>query len=82
MIPDSEIKSWTRQLGDTTYLCSTDPKYIDLEALNATLGSGLLWWAKSLHPKVLEKIVQNSLCLGLYIPVAHESFQNGGTKDA
>ncbi|KAK3692322.1 hypothetical protein B0T22DRAFT_10349 [Podospora appendiculata] len=67
MMPESELKSWTRQDGQVTYLCSTDPKQIQLDAYNAALESDLLWWAKRLGDDVIRRTVENSLCFGLYM---------------
>ncbi|KAK3333739.1 hypothetical protein B0T19DRAFT_135377 [Cercophora scortea] len=67
MMPESELKSWTRRDGQFTYLCSTDPKQIQLDAYNAALESDLLWWAKRLGDDVIKKVVENSLCFGLYM---------------
>jgi hypothetical protein len=67
MPPVSELRSWTRTHADQKFLCTTDPKYIHLDALNAALGSDMLWWARSVPEADLRKMVDHSLCIGLYL---------------
>lgn len=66
MTTESQYKSWSQTGPDgTAYLCSTDPELIDLGALNAALGSDMLWWANALAEDRLKKMVDNCLILGL-----------------
>lgn len=58
---------WTHESADLTYVCSTDPNRLDLDALNAALGSDLLWWANSLPEDRLKTMVDNCLIFGLYL---------------
>ena len=67
MPPASELRSWHRTRSHEKFLCTTDPKYIHLEALNAALSSDMLWWARALPEAELRKMVDHSLCLGLYL---------------
>lgn len=67
MPPASELKSWARNHADQKFLCTTDPKYIQLDTLNAAFGSELLWWARAVPEAELRKMVDHSLCLGLYL---------------
>lgn len=63
-------KNWTLQgagIADTTYLCSTDPEILDLNALNTALGSDMLWWATALPEERLKVLVDNCLIFGLYL---------------
>lgn len=59
-------KSWTYHGVDATYLCSADPSILDLQALNAALGSDMLWWANALPADSLQTMVDNCLILALY----------------
>lgn len=62
-----DCKTWTYGDGAArTYLCSTDPGLLQLDALNAALGSDLLWWAKALPEDRLQTLVNNCLVIGLY----------------
>lgn len=62
-----EHKTWTYGDGAArTYLCSTDPGLLQLDALNAALGSDMLWWAKALPEDRLQTLVNNCLIIGLY----------------
>ncbi|KUI53045.1 hypothetical protein VP1G_10539 [Cytospora mali] len=46
MAPQDEPMSWNHRDQDgKTYLCSTDLSCLQLDALNAALGSDMLWWA-------------------------------------
>ncbi|KAH8903433.1 hypothetical protein BR93DRAFT_953180 [Coniochaeta sp. PMI_546] len=67
MLPASELKSWFRSHADEKFLCTTDPNYIQLNALNTALGSDMLWWARAVPEAELRKMVDYSLCIGLYI---------------
>ncbi|RKU49268.1 hypothetical protein DL546_009701 [Coniochaeta pulveracea] len=65
--PTTDLKTWAREVGDDTYLCTTDPEPIDLAALKAALGSDLMWWANPVEDQVeLKKMVDHSLCFSLY----------------
>lgn len=62
-----EHKTWTYGDGAArTYLCSTDPGLLQLDALNAALGSDMLWWAKPLPEDRLQTLVDNCMIIGLY----------------
>lgn len=62
-----EHKTWTYGDGAArTYLCSTDPGLLQLDALNAALGSDMLWWAKALPEDRLQTLVNNCMIIGLY----------------
>ncbi|KAK0629021.1 hypothetical protein B0T17DRAFT_524391 [Bombardia bombarda] len=63
-------RTWTRQVGDTTYMCSTDQQQIQLDALNAAFESDMIWWAKGLTTDALRRSVENSFCFGLYVRTA------------
>jgi hypothetical protein len=65
MPPPSDIKTWIRTNGGQ-YLCTTDPQYIDLAALNAALDSEMIWWAGPLDDAGLRTMVDHSLCISLY----------------
>ncbi|KAL2016920.1 hypothetical protein VTK56DRAFT_2837 [Thermocarpiscus australiensis] len=67
MTPEDEIRSWTRQVGALTYTCSTDPRRIQLDAVNAAFASDMVYWAKPLPPEALKRCVDQSLCFGLYV---------------
>jgi len=74
-----ETRTWTRQVDNTTYTCSTDAALIQLDVLNAAFASELLWWAKAQQPDTLRKTVNNSLCFGVYagdpsLPAAGKSY--------
>ncbi|KAL2126493.1 hypothetical protein VTI74DRAFT_816 [Chaetomium olivicolor] len=67
MIPQGNLRSWTRQVGDQTYTVSTDPSLIDLDAVNAAYGSDMIYWAKTLDMETIKLCVEQSLCFGLYV---------------
>ncbi|KAB5566413.1 acyl-CoA N-acyltransferase [Coniochaeta sp. 2T2.1] len=67
MVPKCELKNWTRAHEGQKFLCTTDPKYIQLDTLNAALGSNMMWWARPMPEAELRKMVDHSLCLGLYL---------------
>ncbi|KAE8366455.1 hypothetical protein BDV27DRAFT_143631 [Aspergillus caelatus] len=56
------FKNWHR--GD--YLVSTDPDLLQVDAVNAALGSEMVWWAGDLPAAALQEALHSSLCLGLY----------------
>ncbi|KAK0617283.1 hypothetical protein B0T14DRAFT_589834 [Immersiella caudata] len=61
------IRTWTRVIENKTYTCSTDTSLVQLDAINAAFGSDIIYWAKPLPQKKLYKMVQNSLCFGIYV---------------
>ncbi|KXX76960.1 DNA ligase [Madurella mycetomatis] len=67
MPPEDEIRAWTCQVDDLTYTCSTDPRLIQLDAVNAAFSSDMVYWAKPLAPKALKRCIEMSLCFGLYV---------------
>jgi len=65
MVSETDIRDW-HWPGSESYLCSTNPAYLQHDAINAALGSDMLWWARSLDKGSLEKMLANSLCLAVY----------------
>jgi hypothetical protein len=57
-----EPENWHR--GD--YLVSTDSELLQVEAVNAALGSDIVWWAGNLPADALREALNKSLCFGLY----------------
>lgn len=62
----ADHKTWMRQGLGNSYMCSTDPSIVDLQALNSALGSDMLWWATALPEDRLKTMIDNCLVLGLY----------------
>ncbi|KAH8649039.1 hypothetical protein BX600DRAFT_517433 [Xylariales sp. PMI_506] len=60
---DIETKNWYRD----EYLVSTEPSLVQIDSVNAALGSDLAWWAHSLPRDTMKMALHNSLCLGLYV---------------
>jgi hypothetical protein len=58
-----EPKSWYRD----NYMISTAPQLIQPEAVNAAFDTEEMYWAKAIDPPVLKKILDKSLCFGLYL---------------
>lgn len=73
----TEYKNWVRQ-GTETYLCSTNPDLLDLNALNEALGSDMLWWTTALSEEQLKKVVDSCLMIGLYVINPESPSQPGG----
>ncbi|KAL1869693.1 hypothetical protein VTK73DRAFT_3030 [Phialemonium thermophilum] len=67
VLPQEDLRTWHRQVDGTSYVCSTDPGIIQPDRLNAAFASDLLWWAKAMPEASLKKMVENSLCFGLYV---------------
>ncbi|CAG8938250.1 unnamed protein product [Penicillium salamii] len=57
-----ESENWHRG----NYLVSTDPELLQVEAVNAALGSDMVWWAGDLPEAALREALNKSLCFGLY----------------
>ncbi|KAF5854749.1 hypothetical protein ETB97_012266 [Aspergillus alliaceus] len=55
-------ETWTKG----PYLISTDTSLVQPQILNEWFASDEFYWANSLPLNVLEKMIQNCLCLGLY----------------
>ncbi|KAI0129748.1 hypothetical protein BJ170DRAFT_286241 [Xylariales sp. AK1849] len=60
---ENEVKSWYRE----NYLVSTERSLLQPDEVNAALDSDLMWWGQSLPRDQMKKVLQNSLCLGLYV---------------
>ncbi|KNG89666.1 hypothetical protein ANOM_002339 [Aspergillus nomiae NRRL 13137] len=67
-------ENWHR--GD--YLVSTDPDLLQVDAVNAALGSEMVWWAGDLPAAALQEALHSSLCFGLYQKTPIET--SNGTK--
>jgi len=79
---DADLKTptrtWTRVVDNKTYTCSTDTALIQLDAINAAFASDIIYWAKPLPRTELYKIVQNSLCFGIYVQDDTSLSSSGG----
>lgn len=60
---DIESKNWYQD----NYLVSTQQSLIQVDEVNAVLGSDVTWWAQSLPSDQIKRALGNSLCLGLYL---------------
>ncbi|OJJ54264.1 hypothetical protein ASPSYDRAFT_161087 [Aspergillus sydowii CBS 593.65] len=59
-------KQWTKQTDNQTFLISTDNSLLSIPAINAALASDAIYWASPFPEKILQGIVNNSFCYGLY----------------
>jgi hypothetical protein len=48
------------------FLVSTNPSLIQPAAVNEAFGSNLLYWTKAMDEEVLKKMLEGSLCFGVY----------------
>lgn len=48
------------------YLISTSPSLIQPAAINEAFGSDFTYWAKQVEESLLKKMLEKSLCFGLY----------------
>lgn len=55
-------KSWYRD----GYMISTAQQLIQLNAVNEAMGSDVMYWAKKMEREALKKMLDKSLCFGLY----------------
>ncbi|KAL2266175.1 hypothetical protein VTJ83DRAFT_5527 [Remersonia thermophila] len=77
-LPPHAPRLWTRQVhtqangnndandAHQTYIISTNPSHIDIEALAAAFESPLTYWAKPMSREALKVCVDHSLCFGLF----------------
>lgn len=61
-MPNQISKQWYKD----EYLISTDRSLVDLNAVNDAFDSELLWWTKRVPEVALKRLIDNSLCLGVY----------------
>jgi GNAT superfamily N-acetyltransferase len=61
--PGDNVRAWRRE----SFLVSTDPALLDHAAINDAFESDLMWWSKRLTDSQMEKMIQSSLCMGLYV---------------
>lgn len=48
------------------FLVSTSQQLLQPEAINAAFGSDLMYWCSEMSKEDMKKMLQNSLCFGLY----------------
>ena len=48
------------------YLISTSPNLIQYEAINIAFGTSAMYWTRSLEKGLLKKMLNSSLCFGVY----------------
>ncbi|PGH23091.1 hypothetical protein AJ80_02865 [Polytolypa hystricis UAMH7299] len=48
------------------YLISTDPSLLSLEAINSSFAQDFMYWTKPAPMETLQRMINNSICLGLY----------------
>ena len=48
------------------FLISTDKKLLSIPAINSAFDQDFLYWAQSMPDEVLQKVVDNSFCFGLF----------------
>ncbi|EFQ35489.1 acetyltransferase [Colletotrichum graminicola M1.001] len=66
-MPNQISKQWYRD----DYFISTDRSLLDLGAINDAFDSELMWWTRRVPEAALRRLVDNSLCLGVYkLPAA------------
>ncbi|KAK3401976.1 acyl-CoA N-acyltransferase [Sordaria brevicollis] len=81
MVPQDQIRTWTREVGNTIYTYSTDPSLVDLTALNAALASDTVWWGRDMPEEALKRMVEHSFNFGLYVREKVESENGNSTKE-
>lgn len=59
----TEPQSWFK--GDE-FIISTDKTLLSIPSINEAFDADFMYWASSLPDQVLEQIIQNSFCFGLY----------------
>ncbi|KAL0469839.1 GNAT family N-acetyltransferase [Neurospora intermedia] len=80
MTPKDHIRSWTREVDNTIYTCSTDPSLVDLAALNTALASDTVWWGRDLPEEALKRMVEHSYNFALYATEKGCSEQDGSSQ--
>lgn len=65
----TEPQNWHR---DDEFIISTDKTLLSISSINTAFGEEFMYWTNSVPDHLLEHIIQNSLCFGLYeIPSNH-----------
>lgn len=62
-----EIKQWQRQVGDQTFIISTDSSLISRDFVQTSFADPAMYWAAALDPQSLETILKTSLWYGIYL---------------
>ncbi|KAE8381313.1 hypothetical protein BDV26DRAFT_255739 [Aspergillus bertholletiae] len=57
-----EPQVWSRK----RFMISTDPTLLSLSAINKAFGEEFIYWARPVPEDVLQGIIDNSFCFGLY----------------
>ncbi|KAB2577201.1 GNAT family N-acetyltransferase [Lasiodiplodia theobromae] len=62
-----ETKQWQRQVGDQTFIISTDSSLISRDFVQASFADSAMYWAAALDPQSLDTILKTSLWYGVYL---------------
>jgi GNAT superfamily N-acetyltransferase len=62
----STPKAWTKTTNNQSFLISTDRTLLSINAINAAFASEHMYWARAYPEDILQGIIKNSFCWGLY----------------
>ena len=62
-----ETKQWQRQVGDQTFIISTDSSLISRDFVQASFADPAMYWAAALDSQSLDTILKTSLWYGVYL---------------
>lgn len=69
-------KQWTKQTNNQSFLISTDNSLLSITAINAALASDAIYWASPFPEEILQGVVNNSFCYGLYTTTSPSASEN------
>ncbi|KAK0647477.1 hypothetical protein DIS24_g7742 [Lasiodiplodia hormozganensis] len=62
-----ETKQWQRQVGDQTFIISTDSSLISRDFVQASFADPAMYWATALDSQSLDTILKTSLWYAVYL---------------
>lgn len=74
----TEPQSWHRE----GFIISTDKNLLSIPSINTAFGAEFMYWTNSIPEQLLEQIIQNSFCFGLYkAPASQQQEASTGEEE-
>ncbi|KAL1637714.1 hypothetical protein SLS58_009140 [Diplodia intermedia] len=76
-----DTKQWQRQVGDQTFIVSTDSSLISRDFVQSSFADPAMYWTAALDPESLETIMKTSLWYGLHLQTQQPATIERATPD-
>ncbi|KAK9364777.1 hypothetical protein V1509DRAFT_635206 [Lipomyces kononenkoae] len=72
----TQARNWVRE----GFLISTDKKLLSILAINSVFDQEFMYWTKAVPDEVLQQMIDNSFCFGLYKTIQNTPTDSVGTE--